>query len=148
MGGELCWSTQLQVFSPFSGDFMFALIIWTRWLWFEDEISIILVGKKMGKLHYPRMPMDDTKLWKFLFVFHSFFYTYLWCMLTCLLISQLYTFLETTMVTLVLLPSFIKFFQDAKNHFASPGNLAITFLTFGKYLRLTLLIGISNSPCF
>ncbi|KAI8011523.1 putative protein S-acyltransferase 12 [Camellia lanceoleosa] len=43
------------------------------------------------------------------------------------LLFLLYTFLETTMNTLVLLPTFINFFREAKNHSASPGNLAITF---------------------
>ncbi|KAJ4728043.1 S-acyltransferase [Melia azedarach] len=46
------------------------------------------------------------------------------------LLFLLYTFLETTMDTLVLLPSFIKFFGKAKNHSSSPGNLAIIFLAF------------------
>ncbi|GMP43945.1 hypothetical protein CsSME_00013109 [Camellia sinensis var. sinensis] len=46
------------------------------------------------------------------------------------LLFLLYTFLETTMNTLVLLPTFINFFREAKNHSASPGNLAITFLAF------------------
>lgn len=36
------------------------------------------------------------------------------------------------MNTLVLLPSFIKFFDEAKNHSSSPANLAVTFLAFGK----------------
>ncbi|XP_057464101.1 probable protein S-acyltransferase 12 isoform X1 [Actinidia eriantha] len=54
------------------------------------------------------------------------------------LLFLLYTFLETTMVTLVLLPSFIKFFQEAKNHNASPGNLAITFLAFVLNLAFSL----------
>ncbi|KAA8520790.1 hypothetical protein F0562_014938 [Nyssa sinensis] len=54
------------------------------------------------------------------------------------LFSQLYTFLETTLDTLVLLPSFIKFFQEAKNHSTSPGNLAVTFLAFVINLAFAL----------
>ncbi|XP_039048169.1 probable protein S-acyltransferase 12 [Hibiscus syriacus] len=46
------------------------------------------------------------------------------------LLFLLYTFLETTLVTLVLLPSFINFFREAKNHSASPSKSAIIFLAF------------------
>ncbi|XP_031393118.1 probable protein S-acyltransferase 12 isoform X2 [Punica granatum] len=42
----------------------------------------------------------------------------------------LYTFLETTMDVLILLPSFIKFFSEAKNHSTSPGKLAVIFVAF------------------
>lgn len=35
--------------------------------------------------------------------------------------------------TLVLLPGFISFFQQADHHSSSPGKLAITFLAFGKF---------------
>ena len=39
------------------------------------------------------------------------------------------------MDTLVLLPSFIKFFDEAKSHTgSSPANLVILFLAFGKKL--------------
>lgn len=38
------------------------------------------------------------------------------------------------MDTLVLLPSFIKFFDEAKSHSGSPANLVIIFLAFGKKL--------------
>ncbi|KAE9460232.1 hypothetical protein C3L33_07836, partial [Rhododendron williamsianum] len=55
------------------------------------------------------------------------------------LLFLLYTFLETTMNTLVLLPNFIRFFQEAKNHSASAGNLAIIFLAFGKFFFLFIL---------
>ncbi|KAK6260500.1 Palmitoyltransferase [Theobroma cacao] len=48
------------------------------------------------------------------------------------LLFLLYTFLETTMDTIVLLPSFINFFDEAKNHSSTPANLAIIFLAFGK----------------
>lgn len=41
-----------------------------------------------------------------------------------------YTFLETVLDSLALLPHFIKFFGDARNHSSSPGNLAVTFLSF------------------
>lgn len=54
------------------------------------------------------------------------------------LLFLLYTFLETTMGTLVLLPHFIKFFGDAKNRSASPGNLAIIFLAFVLNLAFSL----------
>lgn len=43
------------------------------------------------------------------------------------------------MNTLVLLPNFIRFFQEAKNHSASAGNLAIIFLAFGKFFFLFIL---------
>lgn len=46
------------------------------------------------------------------------------------LLFLLYTFLETTLDTLSLLPNFVKFFQEAKHHSISPSNLAITFLAF------------------
>ncbi|KAE8662440.1 putative protein S-acyltransferase 14 [Hibiscus syriacus] len=46
------------------------------------------------------------------------------------LLFLLYTFLETTLVTVVLLPSFINFFREAKNHSASPAKSAIIFLAF------------------
>ncbi|KAK4488698.1 hypothetical protein RD792_004475 [Penstemon davidsonii] len=49
------------------------------------------------------------------------------------LLFVLYTFLETLMDTLVLLPSFISFFQQVKNSSSSPGKLAVTFLAFGNF---------------
>ncbi|KAE7999306.1 hypothetical protein FH972_003751 [Carpinus fangiana] len=54
------------------------------------------------------------------------------------LLFLLYTFLETTMDTLVLLPSFIGFFSEAKNHSNSPGNLAFLFLAFVLNLAFAL----------
>lgn len=36
------------------------------------------------------------------------------------------------MDTFVLLPSFIDFFSEAKNHSDSPGKLAVIFVAFGK----------------
>jgi palmitoyltransferase ZDHHC2/15/20 len=51
--------------------------------------------------------------------------------LTILSSLQFYTFLETTLVTLSLLPHFIAFFNDAEIP-GTPGALATTFLTFGK----------------
>ncbi|KAK9202152.1 hypothetical protein WN944_017362 [Citrus x changshan-huyou] len=42
------------------------------------------------------------------------------------------------MDTLVLLPSFIKFFGKAKNHSSSPANLAIVFLAFVINLAFAL----------
>lgn len=41
--------------------------------------------------------------------------------------------METTLDTLILMPHFIKFFEDAKNRSSSPSKHAITFLAFGKY---------------
>ncbi|CAN1794130.1 Probable protein S-acyltransferase 12 [Linum perenne] len=46
------------------------------------------------------------------------------------LLFLVYTFLETTLGTLVLLPSFIKFFDHSKNFSSSPGDLATTFMAF------------------
>ncbi|KAL0398051.1 UNVERIFIED_CONTAM: putative protein S-acyltransferase 12 [Sesamum calycinum] len=54
------------------------------------------------------------------------------------LLFVLYTFLETMMDTLVLLPGFINFFQQAKRHSSSPGKLAITFLAFVLNLAFAL----------
>ncbi|XP_022979307.1 probable protein S-acyltransferase 12 [Cucurbita maxima] len=55
------------------------------------------------------------------------------------LLFLLYTFLETTMDTLVLLPSFIKFFDEAKSHTgSSPANLVILFLAFVLNLAFAL----------
>ncbi|KAK9056099.1 hypothetical protein SSX86_027187 [Deinandra increscens subsp. villosa] len=46
------------------------------------------------------------------------------------LLFLLYTFLETTLDTIVLLPSFMKFFREASSHSNSASDLALTFLTF------------------
>ncbi|KAI3741416.1 hypothetical protein L1987_59088 [Smallanthus sonchifolius] len=46
------------------------------------------------------------------------------------LLFLFYTFLETTMDTVVLLPSFIKFFREGTGHSNSASDLALTFLTF------------------
>ncbi|KAB1219723.1 putative protein S-acyltransferase 12 [Morella rubra] len=54
------------------------------------------------------------------------------------LLFLLYTFLETTMDTLILLPTFIQVFREAKNHSSSPGNLAIIFLAFVLNLAFAL----------
>ncbi|GFP88175.1 probable protein s-acyltransferase 12 [Phtheirospermum japonicum] len=54
------------------------------------------------------------------------------------LLFVLYTFLETVMNTLVLLPGFIKFFGQANHHSSSPGKLAITFLAFVLNLAFAL----------
>jgi hypothetical protein len=48
---------------------------------------------------------------------------------------QFYTFLETTLVTLSLLPHFIAFFSDVEIP-GSPAALAMTFLTFGKCITI------------
>uniref|UniRef100_A0A0E0LKD4 Protein S-acyltransferase n=1 Tax=Oryza punctata TaxID=4537 RepID=A0A0E0LKD4_ORYPU len=44
---------------------------------------------------------------------------------------SVYTFVETVLDTLVLLPYFIEFFRDESRHSSSPGDIAILFLTFG-----------------
>ncbi|XAR62924.1 Protein S-acyltransferase [Bertholletia excelsa] len=49
-----------------------------------------------------------------------------------------YTFMETTMDTLALLPSFIKFFREAKHPSVSPGHLAVSFLAFVLNLAFAL----------
>jgi palmitoyltransferase len=49
------------------------------------------------------------------------------------LLFLFYTFLETALVTLSLLPHFIAFFSDVEIP-GTPGALATTFLTFGKYI--------------
>ncbi|CAN0889435.1 Probable protein S-acyltransferase 12 [Linum grandiflorum] len=46
------------------------------------------------------------------------------------LLFLLYTFLETTLATFALLPSFIKFFDHSKNFSSSPADLAATFMAF------------------
>ncbi|KAM1470390.1 hypothetical protein TB2_040892 [Malus domestica] len=54
------------------------------------------------------------------------------------LLFLLYTFLETTMDTLVLLPNFIDFFSEAMDHSESPGHLAVVFLAFVLNLAFAL----------
>ncbi|WOL00132.1 hypothetical protein Cni_G08845 [Canna indica] len=54
------------------------------------------------------------------------------------LLFLIYTFLETVLDTFSLLPNFIKFFSDARNHSGSPGNLAVTFLAFVLNLAFAL----------
>ncbi|XP_057778567.1 probable protein S-acyltransferase 12 [Salvia miltiorrhiza] len=54
------------------------------------------------------------------------------------LLFLLYTFLETMLDTLVLLPGFISFFRQAEHHSSSPGKLAITFLAFVLNLAFVL----------
>lgn len=51
---------------------------------------------------------------------------------------QVYTFLITTLDTLVLLPSFIKFFRQSKNQSLLPGNIAVIFLVFVLNLAFSL----------
>ncbi|GAV79897.1 zf-DHHC domain-containing protein [Cephalotus follicularis] len=65
------------------------------------------------------------------------------------LLFLLYTFLETTMDTLVLLPSFITFFGEATKHSSSPGYLAIIFLAFvlNMAFALSLLCFIVMHAC-
>ena len=50
---------------------------------------------------------------------------------------QFYTFLETSLATLALLPHFVAFFSDGEIA-GTPGNLATTFLAFGKVMSLFL----------
>ncbi|KAL6493931.1 hypothetical protein OROGR_031840 [Orobanche gracilis] len=57
----------------------------------------------------------------------------------CFLLFLMYTFLETVMDTLLLLPGFMNFFHEADRHSSSPGKLAITFLAF----VLNLAFGLS-----
>ncbi|RCV12962.1 hypothetical protein SETIT_2G308900v2 [Setaria italica] len=47
------------------------------------------------------------------------------------LLFLVYTFAETVLDTLVLLPNFIEFFQDESRRSSSPGDIAILFLAFG-----------------
>ena len=47
-------------------------------------------------------------------------------------LSQVYTFFETLLDILVLLPSFIIFFQDESRRSNSASDIAILFLAFGK----------------
>lgn len=54
------------------------------------------------------------------------------------LLFLMYTFLETILDLLALLPHFIKFFGDAKNHSSSAGNLAAVFLAFILNLAFAL----------
>ncbi|XP_050235681.1 probable protein S-acyltransferase 12 [Mercurialis annua] len=54
------------------------------------------------------------------------------------LLFLLYTFLEMMLDTLVLLPSFIKFFNEAKDHSTSPSRLAVIFLAFVLNLAFAL----------
>lgn len=54
------------------------------------------------------------------------------------LLFVVYTFLITTLDTLVLLPSFIKFFRQTKNQSLLPGNIAVIFLVFVLNLAFSL----------
>ncbi|KAJ6400786.1 hypothetical protein OIU84_016253 [Salix udensis] len=54
------------------------------------------------------------------------------------LLFLLYTFMVTTMDTLVLLPAFINFFGEAKDHSSSPSDLAVIFLAFVLNLAFAL----------
>ncbi|XP_015076671.1 probable protein S-acyltransferase 12 isoform X1 [Solanum pennellii] len=53
-------------------------------------------------------------------------------------VNEVYTFLITTLDTLVLLPSFIKFFRQSKNQSLLPGNIAVIFLVFVLNLAFSL----------
>lgn len=52
---------------------------------------------------------------------------------------QFYTFLETTVVTLCLLPHFIAFFSEGEIP-GTPGTLATTFLAFGNLISLIFIL--------
>ncbi|XP_027336235.1 probable protein S-acyltransferase 12 isoform X2 [Abrus precatorius] len=54
------------------------------------------------------------------------------------LLFLLYTFLETTLDCLALVPSFIRFFGGAKNHSMSPGGFAVIFLASIMHISLLL----------
>ncbi|KAG5606951.1 hypothetical protein H5410_028443 [Solanum commersonii] len=54
------------------------------------------------------------------------------------LLFVVYTFLITTLDTLVLLPSFIKFFRQTKDQSLLPGNIAVIFLVFVLNLAFSL----------
>jgi hypothetical protein len=53
---------------------------------------------------------------------------------------QLYTFLETTLVTVALLPPFIKFFGDIEEDSSFPNDLATTLL--GLVLNLAFALSL------
>jgi hypothetical protein len=54
------------------------------------------------------------------------------------LLFLLYTFFETTLVTVALLPQFISFFGDLEEDSSFPSTLATTFLGFGEDFQITL----------
>jgi len=65
------------------------------------------------------------------------------------LMLQLYTFLETMLVTVALLPPFINFFGDIEEDSAFPNDLATTLLGLGedldaKCLQWFLVLMVSN----
>lgn len=54
------------------------------------------------------------------------------------LLFLVYTFVETVLDTLVLLPYFIEFFRDESRRSSSPGDIAILFITFVLNLAFAL----------
>ncbi|KAG8080634.1 hypothetical protein GUJ93_ZPchr0007g2994 [Zizania palustris] len=54
------------------------------------------------------------------------------------LLFLVYTFIETVLDTLVLLPNFIEFFRDESRRSSSPGNIAVMFLAFVLNLAFAL----------
>eukprot|EP00246_Nothoceros_aenigmaticus_P007559 TRINITY_DN21462_c0_g1_i1.p1 TRINITY_DN21462_c0_g1~~TRINITY_DN21462_c0_g1_i1.p1 ORF type:complete len:313 (-),score=35.46 TRINITY_DN21462_c0_g1_i1:455-1393(-) len=56
------------------------------------------------------------------------------------LLFLLYTFLETSLVTVALLPHFISFFSDVEDEAGLPGSLATTFLGFVLNLAFALSV--------
>ena len=65
-----------------------------------------------------------------------------------LLLMQFYTFLETSVVALSLLPHFIAFFSDDEIP-ETPSTLATTFLAFGKVSQgyLSIFFVLPNFAC-
>ena len=70
------------------------------------------------------------------------FFAQFWTTMQGIFFFQFYALLETTLNTVVLLPSFVNFFEQTKKHSLSPGNLAVTFLAFGMFF-LPQVISIS-----
>ena len=98
-----------------------------------DRVPIILKDRPFGKYR------EFSSYVRYLvFVFP---YDFVWIVnisivfifSSLLLLLQFYTFFETTLVTLALLPHFIAFFSEDES-FCTPGSLATTFLGFGKQI--------------
>lgn len=62
---------------------------------------------------------------------------------------QFYTFLETTVVAVSLLPVFLVFFRDGDGDITvSPGSLAATFVAFGEFKYIYLNFRFCLLVCF
>lgn len=110
---------------------------WNALLWlfrYLDELTYPYAGQvwswwPLAFVH--RMLTIACRMISFLNIvlhFHQFL-LYIWKWKMSLM--QFYTFLETSVVTLSLLPHFIAFFSDGEIP-GTPGTLATTFLAFGK----------------